>query len=506
MDATQKHNEETQKILLGIDSKDIANWMLEQGYFPEQYVLPPCFTVQGANLNKTPYFKINKKINIKPQRYESVSFPNSNLVDRKFGIYDFKIYHDLVWHFNHNWEDVTNLLFRDKNKIYSYSFPIPISSKNKAGLGRLRTGRMIYEYLRMAENDLLKESYKYQYVLKTDIKNFYHSIYSHSISWAIHTKYTIRTNDNRFNNDLWGNVIDVLIRNGNDGCTNGVLVGPVVSDLISEILLSCIDEHVSNHILDKNIDFMGVRYKDDYRFMCNSVSELEKIIKILQQTLSEYNLSLSENKTKISLLPEGLFREWKSSYDPYSLKTTERILYKRFESTFKKLLEIERLYPGTGVADSFLSELTNEDGKIKIDITEGNILKLISMLVHLRERRAKCFPQILAILESIYNDDNISKSVKNKVKEYLNHQHGIFLKNMNSHLYELLWLSYVIQSNNLFEIDWPDELTSLFLESMKSGRQEFYCYEDISVSLFEATKKYNQENCLLNYLKIFKKS
>ena len=47
---------------------------------------------------------------------------------------------------------------------------------------------MIYEFLEMAENDLVAEAYNYKYILKTDIKNFYPSIYTHSIAWALHTK------------------------------------------------------------------------------------------------------------------------------------------------------------------------------------------------------------------------------------------------------------------------------------------------------------------------------
>ncbi len=45
---------------------------------------------------------------------------------------------------------------------------------------------MIYEWIEMAEKDLVLDSRKYKYIVKTDITNFYSSIYTHSIGWALH--------------------------------------------------------------------------------------------------------------------------------------------------------------------------------------------------------------------------------------------------------------------------------------------------------------------------------
>jgi len=46
-------------------------------------------------------------------------------------------------------------------KIYSYSFPIPLNNKKKGELSPLRSGRMIYEWIAMAEKDLVAEVHKY---------------------------------------------------------------------------------------------------------------------------------------------------------------------------------------------------------------------------------------------------------------------------------------------------------------------------------------------------------
>jgi hypothetical protein len=121
---------------------------------------------------------------------------------------------------------------------------------------------MIYEYIEMAESDIASVAFRYKYLIKTDIKNFYPSIYTHSIPWAIHGKKFIRKGRNRNNYSFFGNRLDKLFQNANDGCTNGAPIGPAVSDVIAETILSGVDRLVSRR-MGKNV--VAVRFKDDYR-------------------------------------------------------------------------------------------------------------------------------------------------------------------------------------------------------------------------------------------------
>ena len=63
--------------------------------------------------------------------------------------------------------------------------PIPVDTKNQGSVGSLRSGRMIYEWIKMAESDLVIDATSYKYFAKTDITNFYSSVYTHSVAWAI---------------------------------------------------------------------------------------------------------------------------------------------------------------------------------------------------------------------------------------------------------------------------------------------------------------------------------
>lgn len=503
MTAPEEHYRKTKDLLLAIPKNEIGKWLLNEGYYPEQYVVPPCFQVKNALLRNTPFYSLDSKQN-KPSRteLEKISFPKSSLVDRTFGIYDFKIHHDIVWHMVNHWEEITEHLFHDSNKIYHYSFPIPMSSKKIGEMGELRAGRMIYEYIEMAEKDLLEESYNFDFILRTDITSFYHSIYTHSIAWALHSKETIRKG-NFENYELIGNKLDLLIRTSNDGCTNGIPIGPAISDLIAEIILAAVDRNVSEALSESNIKFIGVRYKDDYRFLCDSKDDAHKIIKILQRSLSKFHLTLNEGKSTIESLPDGLFRTWKTLYQIHSLAKPKKISYKIFENTVLRVMEISKLYPHAGVIDKFLSEITDSKNHFKIEVNERNIRKIISLLVHLKERRAKSFPQILAIIEAIYNDTEIS-GIKNIIDKFIKEQFELMLDDVDTNLYVILWMSYFIKSNNLFELRIPNDISSKLLLSIGNSKQELFSYNDCNI--YQNIESYYPSNSLLEYLKVFNRN
>jgi hypothetical protein len=64
----------------------------------------------------------------------------------------------------------------------------------------------------MAENDVASEAYQYEYLIMADIKNFYPSIYTLSLAWAIHSVAYIRAKSRRHNYLYLGNRIDRLFR------------------------------------------------------------------------------------------------------------------------------------------------------------------------------------------------------------------------------------------------------------------------------------------------------
>ncbi|MCW8519304.1 RNA-directed DNA polymerase, partial [Streptococcus macedonicus] len=129
-----------------------------------------------------------------------------------------------------------------------------------------------------------------------DISNFYGSIYTHSLHWAIIGEENAKEEHNSF-----GSGIDKRFQWMNYRETVGIPQGNVVSDFFAELLLAYIDVKLVNELeISKISGYHILRYRDDYRIFTNSIDELHKIKKILSVILQRYKLSLGDSKTKLS--------------------------------------------------------------------------------------------------------------------------------------------------------------------------------------------------------------
>lgn len=506
MPSPKDHFIETGSLARQLNPFDVGSWLLHGGFFPEQYILPPCFDSTGFTLKPKPNYPLkqrNKKLDLKPDVSEllSIAFPKSTLSDRVFSIYDPRHYHDLSWHIHNNWAQIVGCLFHPEIEIYSYSFPIPIDRKHPGQLGSLRAGRMIYEYLEMAENDLVDEAYRYTHIFKTDVANFYPSIYTHSIAWAIDGKTNARKN--RTSYDTLGKVIDRLVQYANDQCTNGLGIGPAVSDLISEVVLAAVDRDCSARLKRDQVDFVGVRFKDDYRFLTTSVKSAERISAALRYSLREYNLTLNEGKSEIKSLPEGIFREWTSRYHSYSLRHRSRITYKQFERTILAVIDIDKDYPGTGAIDRFLSELSSRGCNLKLALrSPKERCKAFSLLLLLRRRRAKAFPTILSLIEAMLTSYPEDKSFKKHARLSLNSMLREFDKKREEHEYEILWITYFQKTVLVSKAKPRKAYSNPLLESVNSCTQLFFTG---LAPLFKMPAGPVPKNHLLKHLGVFRR-
>ena len=506
MSTPSKHFQETKDLAAQLDEAAVARWLLREGYFPEQYVLPPCFNVSGYDLRATPYFPVeisgvSHKLKPSVSELAFIVLPKSMLTVRDFAIIHPHHYHDMVFHIIADWGLVLDHLFHDDLRIFSYSFPIPISRKNPGSLGHLRAGRMIYEFIEMAERDLVAEAHKYKFILKTDISNFYASIYTHSISWALHGKDEARAN--RYSIDSLGKKLDLLTQRSNDGCTNGIAIGPAISDLISEILLAAIDKDCSLRLGERGIDFVGVRFKDDYRFLCQSEDDARKIVSTLQHCMKTYNLTLSENKSETLKLPEGLFRPWKSAYSPFSLRYKYPISYRSFEATVQSVLAIDSHNPGTGIIDSFLSELTSRKRNLKLELSKKDRIRAYSLLLLLRERRPKSFPMVLAIaeamLEKYAEDEELAEYIRESLIQMLKAKSALPEENQ----YEIIWLIYFIKTVLREEINSGNDYPDVLVSTIVNEKRDFYS-DFTDGEFFHMPSLPVHRNHLLHHLAIFR--
>lgn len=143
----------------------------------------------------------------------------------------------------------------------------------------------------------------HRYLVKADVSSFYSSIYTHSIPWAIHGKSTAKAHRGK---GYFGNDIDRVMRNAQDGQTIGIPIGPDTSLVISELILASVDESLAR--MHTGLD--GVRFMDDYELSVDTISEGEAVLASLQELLSNFELSLNPKKTQIVELPQPLEYTW----------------------------------------------------------------------------------------------------------------------------------------------------------------------------------------------------
>ncbi|MFQ1055552.1 RNA-directed DNA polymerase [Gilliamella apicola] len=129
-------------------------------------------------------------------------------------------------------------------------------------------------------------SEQFQYILVTDITDFYNQVYLHRLNNAIE-----RADSNLKN---IANDTEQFISSLNDKASQGVPVGPAASIIMSEAVLIDIDEYIAN------LGVKHTRYVDDIRIFSNSKEELESVLEKLSLYLHEnHRLTLASNKTLI---------------------------------------------------------------------------------------------------------------------------------------------------------------------------------------------------------------
>lgn len=143
-----------------------------------------------------------------------------------------------------------------------------------------------------------------KYISNADIATCFPSIYSHSISWALVGKSIAKKESGRIHEKKWFNQLDFYTRNLKFGETNGVLIGPHSSNLISEIILCCIDYELAK----KKYKFY--RNVDDYTCFTNSYEEAERFFIDLSETLKGFELLLNSKKSVINKLPQASVSNW----------------------------------------------------------------------------------------------------------------------------------------------------------------------------------------------------
>ena len=288
----------------GLSSDQLFLGLVDYGLFSEK--LPPCLTSKNlstyapATLLALETEGDEKKLRNLVQsvkhdyvRYELLRDIN---VPRQMGIPHPESYIAQCLALKRHWQDIKSHCAKPK---------YPVSRVYVRRTDGHRVFRMNYEGCEQNKNRLLDVTSMAgaRYVVHTDIANFFPSIYSHSVPWAMHGK---SRSKGKFSLLMSGNLLDKTTQNTRDGQTNGLLIGPHSSNVISEILLTSVD----TRMLQKG--YRGFyRHIDDYTFYATNHEQAEDFLADLGKQLREYELVLNGHKTKILRLPLPMSQDWR---------------------------------------------------------------------------------------------------------------------------------------------------------------------------------------------------
>lgn len=293
-----------------------------------------------------------------------------------------------------------------------------------------------------------------------------------------------------------------LFQMANDGCTNGLPIGPAVSDIASEIIASAVDRVLTANLQKNGIQCEAVRFKDDYRILVSSDADARKVVKILQASLKEYNLELSDEKTTVSALPDGLFRSWVSRYHLVYPRKKYRFSWKQFRELYLAVVEIDRNLPNTGVIDRFLADIATSKGRLKITVGSYNLEKVISMLLMLGTLRVKAFPKVVAILEQVIRSDDgngLTEPLVSHLEAYLHKLSGDEARNK----YLISWIGYFLASNDLLKLlKKKPKFKDLIANSSMTGRGNLFG-NAADFKLIEGVKTAGKRVSLFEHLDVF---
>lgn len=192
-------------------------------------------------------------------------------------------------------------------------------------------------------------SQKYEYVILTDVADFYPRIYHHRIDNALRRLPP--------QNEVQKQLMKLLSIFSNN-VSYGLPIGGPASRILAELALNPVDHQLFHH----EIEFC--RYADDYCVFCKSKSDAYKILVLLSEKLFNEGLLLQKNKTRILSVKE--FHEIIGFLDPKSEKN-------RFgkPSEEQKLLNISIRF------DPYSSTAEEDYKRVKAAVKEVDIVGIL---------------------------------------------------------------------------------------------------------------------------------
>lgn len=273
------------------------------------------------------------------------------------------------------------------------------------------------------QKEAFSKTESYNYILNTDISDFYSRIYHHRLENCLQDA----TNEKQ----IIHNIMELLsiITNGD---SYGLPVGGPAARILAEIVLNDIDQLLYNN----NIDF--VRFVDDYYIFSKTQEEAYNNLIFLSNKLI-FNQGLTLQKSKTRIITSSEFKESFSKFnfneenDTFELKNQKKYLlslnlhfdpysqtaeedYEKLKKEIKKI-DIEQILANelnkTRAHSPLMKQLIKA---VKILPEQQKNSATLSLLYNL-ESLFPLIPNVLILIKDIF--DELDENTKIKVQEIL---------------------------------------------------------------------------------------
>lgn len=369
-------------FLREITSEDLFRGLLGYGLFAEK--LPPCFTsVPLFYFYKEPFANENNNVNGNNKKWRDFIIFDSQrnmIIPRRFGIPTPYAYFALCRALADNWDNIKHRLSHSvSNQDYIIS---------RIHLRKMKEDRPLF-------------------------------------SWALIGKSEAKSG---IGNGNWTNIIDKACQRCTNGQTHGILIGPHASNLISEIILTRVDQSMYD------AGWRYVRAIDDFTCYVDCYDDAQGFIEQLREELSKYDLSLNERKTIIEELPFAINHDWTQKF-----RNIQEIYCN------KDLLSYHDVAGYLSAAISLMEDNQKNAAPLTyaLKVLSGKEMKetakdyYVKMLLHL----AYVYPYLVHHLEEyVFDKFNVPIS---KIKEFsnLNYKDGVMHKNVEK-IYFALYFAW----------------------------------------------------------------
>lgn len=284
-------------------------------------------------------------------------------------------------------------------------------------------------------------------ILQTDVLSFYHSIYTHSIPWALHGKKLAKRNRSASDPNFYGNLIDTLLRSCQDGQTIGIPVGPDTSRIISEIILCAIEQKIDTDHFVRLAG--GYRYMDDFFLCFASHVDAEAFLAALREAVLSFDLQLNASKTHIVDAMDFNEEGWPGDIAQLTLSRSSERQRRDLMRFFTEVIRLSKTLPDESIA----SFAIRKSSRSLIDRDNWDIYE--PFLLRVAREHPNCLDSVVKILCTYAAAGYpISERVRG-FAEGMIEEHAPY-----NHHYEVVWTLWLCRSLSIRLGERPTHLVA----------------------------------------------